>query len=145
MRPQTQLFVKRLSENATLPTRGSTEAAGLDLYAAEAMTIPPHGKGLVATDLALDVPPGHYARVAPRSGLAWKNHIDVGAGVIDSDYRGPVKVILYNHSSQETFTVSKGDRIAQLILEQISIPAVVEVQDLATSIRGEGGFGSTGK
>lgn len=80
---------------------------------------------------------------APRSGLAWKNSIDVGAGVIDADYRGPVGVILYNHSDID-FEVKPGDRIAQLILERIITPQVVEVEDLDPTVRGAGGFGSTG-
>ncbi len=83
MRPQVQLFVKKLNKNATLPTRGSEEAAGLDLYASQSVTIPPHSKALIPTDISIDIPSGHYGRVAPRSGLAIKNHINVGAGVID--------------------------------------------------------------
>lgn len=79
----------------------------------------------------------------PRSGLAWKHSIDVGAGVIDADYRGPVGVILFNHSDMD-FDVKVGDRIAQLIIEKIMTPDVVEVEDLDTTLRGEGGFGSTG-
>ena len=80
---------------------------------------------------------------APRSGLAWKHSIDVGAGVIDADYRGPVGVILFNHSDQD-FAVKAGDRIAQLILERIVMPDVMEVEDLESTTRGSGGFGSTG-
>ena len=80
---------------------------------------------------------------APRSGLAWKHSIDVGAGVIDADYRGPVGVILFNHSDVD-FEVKVGDRIAQLIIEKILTPDVVEVEDLDSTVRGEGGFGSTG-
>ncbi len=80
---------------------------------------------------------------APRSGLAWKHSIDVGAGVIDADYRGPVGVILFNHSDTD-FTIHAGDRIAQLILELIVTPQVLEVEDLDATTRGEGGFGSTG-
>lgn len=80
---------------------------------------------------------------APRSGLAWKNHIDVGAGVIDADYRGNVGVILFNHGEDE-FKVTKGDRVAQLILEKIITPPVVEVEDLDATERGAGGYGSTG-
>lgn len=140
-----ELPVKRLSERATLPTRGSEEAAGLDLYAAARVMIEPHGKALIPTDLAIAVPVGHYGRVAPRSGLAVKSHISVGAGVIDSDYRGPVQVVLFNHSPTEPFAVNLGDRVAQLILERISYPTVVEVVELAPSVRGAGGFGSTGK
>lgn len=95
------LKVKRLSEHAKLPARGSARAAGYDLFSAEATKIPAKGKALVKTDIAIAVPTGHYGRVAPRSSLAWKNHIDVGAGVIDEDYRGPVGVILYNFSEIE--------------------------------------------
>lgn len=82
-------------------------------------------------------------RIAPRSGLASKNFIDTGAGVIDADYRGQVKVLLFNHS-EEDFQVKEGDRIAQLVIERIWNPEVVEVQDLEESVRGAGGFGSTG-
>jgi dUTP pyrophosphatase len=80
---------------------------------------------------------------APRSGLAWKHSIDVGAGVIDADYRGPVGVILFNHSDQD-FEVKVGDRIAQLIIEKILTPKALEVEDLDSTFRGVGGFGSTG-
>lgn len=82
-------------------------------------------------------------RIAPRSGLAAKNFIDVGAGVIDADYRGQVKVLLFNHSDAD-FVVKEGDRVAQLVLERIYTPEVVEVQELEESVRGAGGFGSTG-
>jgi dUTP pyrophosphatase len=82
-------------------------------------------------------------RIAPRSGLASKNFIDTGAGVIDADYRGPVKVLLFNHADTD-FPVKEGDRIAQLVIERIYTPEVVEVQELEASVRGAGGFGSTG-
>lgn len=82
-------------------------------------------------------------RIAPRSGLAAKHFIDTGAGVIDEDYRGEVKVLLFNHAETD-FEIKEGDRIAQLVLERIATPAVVEVQELAESTRGAGGFGSTG-
>jgi dUTP pyrophosphatase len=96
-----QLLCKRLSENAKLPTRGSSHAAGYDLYSAQEVTIAAEGKALVKTDIAVAIPEGHYGRVAPRSGLAWKHHIDCGAGVIDRDYRGNVGVILFNLAKQE--------------------------------------------
>ncbi|KAA8900016.1 dUTPase-like protein [Sphaerosporella brunnea] len=137
------LQIKKLSASARLPTRGSEFAAGYDLYAARAAAIPAHGKALVDTDIAMAVPVGTYGRVAPRSGLAAKNFIDVGAGVIDADYRGQVKVLLFNHGPEE-FVVKEGDRVAQLILERIITPDVVEVQELEESVRGAGGFGSTG-
>jgi dUTP pyrophosphatase len=139
-----QLLCKRLSENAKLPTRGSSHAAGYDLYSAQEVTIAAEGKALVKTDIAVAIPEGHYGRVAPRSGLAWKHHIDCGAGVIDRDYRGNVGVILFNLAKQE-FKIKQGDRIAQLILEKISTPPVVEVEDLDKTDRGSGGFGSTGR
>ena len=89
------------------------------------------------------IPIGNYGRVAPRSGLAVKNFIDVGAGVIDADYRGEVKVLLFNFSDSD-FKVSPGDRIAQLIIEKYTRTEIEEVDDLDTTVRGEGGFGSTG-
>ncbi|KAJ0025575.1 hypothetical protein Pint_08938 [Pistacia integerrima] len=105
--------------------------------------VPARGKALVPTDLSIAIPEGTYARVAPRSGLAWKHSMDVGAGVIDADYRGPVGVILFNHSDVD-FEVKAGDRIAQLIIEKIMTPDVLVVEDLDSTLRGEGGFGSTG-
>lgn len=137
------LLAKRLSAHAVLPSRGSPCAAGLDLSAAHDFVIPARGKGLVKTDLAVEIPFGWYGRVAPRSGLALKQHIDVGAGVIDSDYRGNVGVVLFNHADQD-FSIAKGDRIAQLIIEKCLICDVVEVAELQESVRGDGGYGSTG-
>ncbi|KAF9268214.1 dUTP pyrophosphatase [Marasmius fiardii PR-910] len=137
------LLVKRHSPKAKLPTRGSAFSAGYDLYSAEAKTIAARGKALVDTQISIAVPPGHYGRVAPRSGLASKFMIDTGAGVIDADYRGNVFVLLFNLSDQP-FEVAEGDRIAQLIIEKIHTPEIIEVQDLEATVRGAGGFGSTG-
>ncbi|XP_047982815.1 deoxyuridine 5'-triphosphate nucleotidohydrolase-like [Salvia hispanica] len=137
------LRVKRLSEKAVLPSRGSPLSAGYDLSSAVETKVPARGKALVPTDLSVAVPEGTYARIAPRSGLAWKHSIDVGAGVVDADYRGPVGVILFNHSDVD-FQVKVGDRIAQLIIQQIVTPEVAEVDDLDATARGSGGFGSTG-
>merc|ERR1711915_576298 len=137
------LEVAKLSENATIPTRGSATAAGYDLYSAEDCVIPARGKGLVKTDIQIKVPHGTYGRIAPRSGLAWKNHIDIGAGVVDEDYRGNVGVVMFNHGDNE-FVVKKGDRIAQLVCERIAYPELEELQSLDETERGEGGFGSTG-
>ncbi|KAI0047301.1 dUTP diphosphatase [Auriscalpium vulgare] len=141
--PTSSLLIKRLSSKATLPTRGSALAAGYDLYSAVKLVIPAHGKALVDTQISIAVPAGTYGRVAPRSGLASKFMIDTGAGVIDADYRGVVFVLLFNHSDAD-FTVEEGDRVAQLIIEKIETPSVVEVDDLEATLRGEGGFGSTG-
>uniref|UniRef100_A0A0D9VX92 Deoxyuridine 5'-triphosphate nucleotidohydrolase n=1 Tax=Leersia perrieri TaxID=77586 RepID=A0A0D9VX92_9ORYZ len=137
------LKVKKLSENAVLPSRGSAHAAGYDLSSAAEAVVPARGKAMVPTDLSIAIPDGTYARIAPRSGLALKHSIDVGAGVIDADYRGPVGVILFNHSDVD-FVVKPGDRIAQMIIEVIVTPEVAEVEDLDATVRGEGGFGSTG-
>lgn len=105
--------------------------------------VEPRGKAIVPTDLKVAVPLGTYGRVAPRSGLAAKHFIDVGAGVVDEDYRGPLGVVLFNHSDTP-FEVKLGDRVAQFICEKIVYPGVVEVDTLEETDRGEGGFGSTG-
>ncbi len=110
---------------------------------AYAGVVPARGRVLLKTDIAIAVPSGTYGRVAPRSGLALKNGIDTGAGVIDEDYRGNVGVILFNHTDTD-FAVAAGDRVAQLILEAIQTPAVEVVDELEDTARGAGGFGSTG-
>ena len=137
------LKVKKLSKHACLPKRGSVGAAGYDLTSAVDVVIPARGKALVPTDLALVLPSGVYGRIAPRSGLAWKKHVDVGAGVIDADYCGNVGVVLFNHGNED-LKVSIGDRVAQLILERHLIVNVQEIDELPTTERGMGGFGSTG-
>eukprot|EP00545_Synedropsis_sp_CCMP1620_P010331 CAMPEP_0119015998 /NCGR_PEP_ID=MMETSP1176-20130426/11763_1 /TAXON_ID=265551 /ORGANISM="Synedropsis recta cf, Strain CCMP1620" /LENGTH=180 /DNA_ID=CAMNT_0006969323 /DNA_START=111 /DNA_END=653 /DNA_ORIENTATION=+ len=137
------LQVKLLSENATLPTKGSPLSAGFDLSASEPCSIAPGGRKLVKTDISVACPIGTYARIAPRSGLAYKKGIDVGAGVVDADYRGPVGVILFNFGEEE-FVIEKGDRIAQLILEQYCMAEVEKVEVLTDTQRGAAGFGSTG-
>lgn len=139
------LLFHRLSDNAMAPRRGTPLAAGFDLASAYDGIVPARGKWLAKTDLAIVLPKGTYGRLAPRSGLAWKYALDVGAGVIDADYRGNVGVILFNHSDEE-FVVHQGDRVAQLILEQVSMVDAVECNrdQLETTERGEGGYGSTG-
>jgi dUTP pyrophosphatase len=144
------LKIKKLSEKARLPTKGSALAAGYDLYSAIDISVPAKGKVLIPTNLSVAVPEGNYGRVAPRSGLAWKNFIDTGAGVVDADYRGECKVdinivfvLLFNFNDVE-FHVKEGDRVAQLIIEKITDTDVVEVEDLDDTNRGSGGFGSTG-
>jgi len=137
------LKVKKLAYEARIPTRGSGGAVGYDLYACDDCVIAPTQRALVGTCIAIVLPPGVYGRVAPRSGLAVKNGIQVGAGVIDPDYTGEVKVILFNHGHAD-FEVNKGDRIAQLILEKCDTPEVVEIGFLEETERGAGGFGSTG-
>jgi len=137
------LQVKLLSENAIMPKRGSSLSAGFDLSSSENTIIKAGERGLVKTDLSIACPPGTYARIAPRSGLAVKKFIDVGAGVVDADYRGPVGVVVFNFGVED-FTVEPGDRIAQLILEKVSMVDAIQVEELTDTVRGEGGFGSTG-
>eukprot|EP00111_Clytia_hemisphaerica_P002873 TCONS_00008130-protein len=139
-----KLYFKKLSENATTPLRGSRNAAGFDLYSAEEKTICGRKHDMVSTDIAVAIPKGSYGRVAPRSGLAVKKGIDVGAGVVDYDYRGNIKVVLFNHLDED-FVVKKGERIAQFVIEKIFMPELVEVDTLDETERGSGGFGSTGR
>jgi len=140
---QEVLQVAKLTDKAIIPTKGSAAAAGYDLYSAYDYTIPARGKVLAKTDVQVRVPSGTYGRVAPRSGLAWKHHIDIGAGVVDEDYRGNLGVVMFNHAEAE-FTVKAGDRIAQLVCERIAHPEIQELASLDATERGEGGFGSTG-
>ena len=138
-----ELEVKRLNNNATIPKRGTDGSAGYDLSSAVNCTIPAKSRGIVKTGLAVRIPPGTYARIAPRSGLTVKKSIDIGAGVVDADYRGEIGVVLINQSDHD-FQVKQGDRIAQLILEKIKTPAIKEVETLDETSRGAAGFGSTG-
>lgn len=136
--------VKRLSETAILPTRGSPEAAGLDLYAGVRVILPPGTRAVIPTGVAVAIPEDMVGLIWPRSGMAVKHGIDVLAGVIDSDYRGEIAVVLQNHG-QEVVTIRQGDRIAQMIVQRYERENVFEVDELPASDRGAGGFGSTGK
>ena len=139
------LLVTRENASARLPTRGSDGAAGYDLSCNADIVIEPGERRLVPTGVSLELPAGTYGRIAPRSGLAVRHGIQVGAGVVDADYRGEVKVLLFNHGS-DTFSATAGDRIAQLIIERCKMPDVTVVTDRALSAteRGTSGFGSTG-
>ena len=137
------LRVKKLVPEAVLPTRGSPGAAGYDLVATQGLVILPGQRSLVSTGISVELPPGTYGRVAPRSGLSVKNGLHVGAGVIDPDYRGEIKVLLYNHGA-EPWMCKPGYRVAQLVIERCETPEVEEVEKLDETERGEGGFGSTG-
>ena len=141
---QETLFVKKLHSDAQLPTRGSVSAAGLDLYALEEAVVLPKSCVLMPTGLSLEIPEGLYGRIAPRSGLSMATGLVVNAGVIDSDYRGEVKIMFFNYLDHEV-KLHKGMKVAQLILEKIALLEVEEVtDDLTETARGEGGFGSTG-
>lgn len=137
-----KIHFKKLDEKATLPTRGSENAAGLDLYSVEELVIPAGKVGSVRTGLAVEIPEGYYGRVAGRSGLAAKSGIDALGGVVDRDYRGELICILANLAGND-FEVKVGDRIAQFIIESIILPVPIFVDELSDTIRGDGGFGST--
>ena len=139
------LRVKKLHSEAVLPSRGSSDAAGYDLTSTESHIILPGHRAVVGTGIAVELPEGTYGRVAPRSGLAVKNGLQVGAGVVDRDYRGELKVVIFNHDLKDTYIVKPGYRIAQLVLEKIDCPEVEEIlETLQETDRGDGGFGSTG-
>ena len=140
--------VKKLHEKAILPTYGSTEAAGADLYACldEEITVNPGQTVWIPTGLAMEIPKGCAGLVYARSGLACKKGLAPAnkVGVIDSDYRGPVTVVLHNHGT-EAQTVAHGERIAQMVITPVLTPAYEASVELSDTGRGQGGFGSTGK
>ena len=140
--------VKKLKINAVLPTYGSAEAAGADLYAClEApVTIQPGKTVFVPTGIAMEIPKGYAGLAYARSGLACKLDLAPAnkVGVIDSDYRGEFMIALHNHGS-EIRTINHGDRIAQLVITPVYTPGFEEVEELSDTQRGTGGFGSTGK
>ena len=142
------IHVKKLSEKAILPTYGSLEAAGADLYACldEPVTIAPGQTAWIPTGLALEVPKGCAGLVYARSSLGVKRGLAPAnkVGVIDSDYRGEIRVVLLNHGDK-TQVIEHGERVAQFIITPVLTPAYEEVDELSDTQRGVGGFGSTGK
>lgn len=138
------LRVLLLNAKARVPTRGSSLSAGHDLYSIETVTLKARSRGIIHTGISVALPEGTYGRVAPRSGLAVKHGIDTGAGVVDADYRGEVCVVLFNNSSED-YTISEGERIAQLVVEKIWTGDINVVNSLDDTERSAGGFGSTGK
>jgi dUTP pyrophosphatase len=137
----------RVDERAVLPTRAHAGDAGLDLYALEPGVLEPGQRTSVATGIAVEIPPGHAGLVLPRSGLAARHGISVvnAPGLIDSGYRGEVRVLLLNTDSRHRFEIAAGARIAQLVVVSVALPEVVEVPTLGDSERGDGGFGSSGR
>lgn len=127
-----------------LPEYASPGAAGADLRAREAVLLPAGGRAAVATGLHVEIPAGHVGLVWPRSGLAVRHGIDTLAGVIDSDYRGEVRVVLVNHG-EAAFRIEPGDRIGQLLVQRVERASFSRADALAATSRGEGGFGSTGR
>jgi dUTP pyrophosphatase len=142
-----RLAVRRLHPDARLPARAHPGDAGLDLHATEALRLEPGERGAVGTGLALEIPDGHAGLVLPRSGLAARHGIALvnSPGLIDSGYRGEVRVLLMNTDRTEAFEIAPGDRIAQLVVVAVTDAEAVEVHELAASERGEGGFGSSGR
>lgn len=139
------LKIKKLLPHAIVPSRATPQSAGYDLYSSEGYVLLPGHRVVVSTGIQVQLPPGVYGRIAPRSGLAVKHGLGVGAGVIDADYQGEIKVVLFNHDLRNNFVIRPGYRIAQLLLEYVSTPEVEEVQEFDTvTERGTGGFGSTG-
>lgn len=135
--------MKLLTESAKLPTRGDEGAAGFDMYASADICISPWSRALIPTGVAMQIPPSHYGRIAPRSSMAVKGY-DIGAGVIDSSYRGEIKVLLINSTDKEV-KITTHDRVAQIIFEQCFVFDLCVSESLEDSSRGSNGFGSTGK
>ena len=142
-----KLRFARLSDDAVLPTRAHEGDAGLDLYAAEPAHLGPGERWSVPTGVAVEIPDGHAGLVLPRSGLAREHGIALvnSPGLIDSGYRGEIRVLLLNTDPAEVFRVQPGDRIAQFVLVAVPSAEPVEAEALAQSSRGEGGFGSSGR
>ena len=136
------LKIKSLTKSCKVPTRGDPFAAGYDLYASMAITIPKWSRRLVHTGIAMEIPPNYYGRIAPRSSCSMKGY-DIGAGVIDSSYRGEIKICFVN-STDEDCDINVGDKIAQIIITPHITPTVLVTDTLEDSERGENGFGSTG-
>lgn len=147
MAERMNIRIKKLSEEAIIPTNNSGEEAGYDLYSTESGYIYPCDRRLFKTNISMEIPSGYYGRVAPRSGLALKQGIDVLAGVIDSTYRGDIGVILYNTNRPDTepIYIEKGQKIAQIIIEKCHQVEFSVVEELSDTVRGHLGFGSSDK
>jgi dUTP pyrophosphatase len=136
--------VKKLHQDAQLPRYSTDGAVGLDFYSYEEHTLQPGDTYTFKTGIAMEIPEGYGGFIWDRSGLSSKSAIEKMAGVIDPDYRGDVGVVLHN-TKKESYTVSKGDKIAQMVIQKVEKVNIVEVKELSETQRGSGGFGSTGK
>ena len=130
----------KMSTNAVTPTRATEGSVGMDFYSPANYLIPPYSQLLIPTQIKLGIPLGHYGRLASKSGLAILHHLHVGAGVKDPDYMGEVKVLLIN-IAPHAHSIIRGDPIAQLILEKVSLPILKGVKELPPTTRGEQGYG----
>ena len=141
-----RVAVLRLDPDLPLPAYARPGDAGLDLHAAETVTLKPGARALVATGVAVAIPDGYAGLVVPRSGLALRHGVGLlnSPGLIDAGYRGELKVLLVNHDPAAAVTLARGDRIAQLVIQPVERAALEEVSALPPSERGTGGFGSTG-
>lgn len=141
------LRVRLLDPRATPPTRAHAGDAGLDLHALEGLTLGPGERASVGTGLAVAIPPAHAGLVLPRSGLAHRHGIALvnAPGLIDSGYRGELRVLLLNTDREHAHEIEAGDRIAQLVIIAVATPEIVAVDELEGSVRGTGGFGSSGR
>jgi dUTP pyrophosphatase len=140
-----KIEIKKLHENTILPQYQTVQSAGFDLVSIENITIKPNQRILIGTGLAMAIEDGFELQIRPRSGLAYKNGITVlnSPGTIDSDYRGEIKVLLINHS-EDDFNIKTGDRIAQAVVQKVYQASFEIVEELDQTVRGSGGFGSTG-
>jgi dUTP pyrophosphatase len=138
------IHVELVSEDATMPTRATDGSAGLDMYACQSAVIEAGKRTLVDTGVSIAIPHGYVGLIWPRSGLALKKGLDVGAGVIDSDYRNVIGVLLFNHTD-DPYRVEPGDRIAQILIQPAVMVQPVQVSSLDHTDRGQAGYGSTGR
>ena len=139
-----RLLIKKLDDEAIVPTKANHNDAGFDLYSVIDTVIDPDSREVVKTGISMAIPEGHAGLIWPRSGMAVKQGVEVFAGVVDSGYRGEVMDCLYNSSSSPV-EISKGDRIAQMLIQPVPLVRIAEVSNLDDTSRGDGGFGSSGK
>lgn len=145
--PSVTLLIRRIDKTLSLPRYAHPGDAGLDLYAAQDLTLPPGGRALVPTGIAVAIPDGHAGFILPRSGRAAKEGLSIvnAPGLIDAQFRGELKVIALNTDSTSEIHIARGDKIAQMVIQKVERATLYEVDDLDPTTRGEGGFGSTGR
>ena len=139
-----KLKIKKLHPDAIIPTYAHPGDAGMDLRCVENVTVPPGGRASIKTGLAFEIPDGYVGLIWEKSGLSHKHGLKTFGGVIDAGYRGDITISLINLSDKD-YTFEKGHKVAQMLIQPIEIPEIVETEELSETSRGEGGFGSTGK